>query len=203
MNKKEAYEKYARAHIGEACMEASKLATGIYMNQSHDIAEMAAILVDCLSSGRKVLVCGNGGSACDAMHFAEELTGRFRKDRKALPAIPLTDSSHMSCVGNDYGFEYVFSRGVEAYGNPDDVLVAISTSGKSQNIIAAVDQAKAQHMSVICLLGKDGGYLKGKGDAEIIVPSNVTERIQEVHMLVLHILIEAIERKMFTENYVD
>ncbi len=159
------------------------------------------VLLDCFDYGGKVLVCGNGGSACDAMHFAEELTGRFRKDRKALPAISLTDPAHMTCVGNDYGFEYVFSRAVEALGKPEDVLVAISTSGNSKNIMLAVEQAKGKGMKTICLLGKDGGRIKGMGDVELIVPSKTTERVQEVHMLVLHLLIEAVEREMFPENY--
>lgn len=165
------------------------------------IGKMRDMLVHCFNSGGKVLVCGNGGSACDAMHVAEEFTGRFRKDRKALPAISLTDASHLTCVGNDYGFDYVFSRAVEALGKSGDVLIAISTSGNSKNVQLAVEQARGKVMGVICLLGKDGGELKGKGGLEIIVPSQTTERIQEVHMTILHLLIEAVEREMFPENY--
>jgi D-sedoheptulose 7-phosphate isomerase len=163
--------------------------------------EASKILTHCFVSGGKVLVCGNGGSACDAMHFAEELTGRFRKDRKALPAISLTDPSHLTCVGNDYGFEFVFSRAVEALGKPGDVLIAISTSGNSENVVNAVNEAKNREMSVLCLLGNQGGRLAGRGDCEIVVPSPRTERIQEMHTVLLHLLIESVERRLFPENY--
>jgi D-sedoheptulose 7-phosphate isomerase len=162
---------------------------------------MAAALAGCFTAGGKALSCGNGGSACDALHFAEEFTGRFKKDRKALPVIPLLDGANLTCVANDYGFESIFSRGVEAYGRPGDVLLAISTSGNSANVIKAVEAARAAGMVVLLLLGKDGGKLKGKGDHELRVKSADTERIQEVHMIALHILIESVERRMFPENY--
>lgn len=165
------------------------------------IGKMRDTLVECFQKGGKVLVCGNGGSACDSMHVAEEFAGRFRKDRKALPAISLTDAALMTCVGNDYGFDYVFSRAVEALGKPEDVLIAISTSGKSMNVLLAMEQARGKAMKVICLLGKDGGPMRDEGDVEIVVPSQTTERIQEIHMLVLHLVIEAVEREMFPENY--
>ena len=152
-------------------------------------------------NGYKGLVCGNGGSACDAMHYAEELTGRFRKDRKALPAISLTDASHITCVGNDYGFEYIFSRGVEAFGCENDYLIAISTSGNSQNVIKAVEVAKERNMLTIGLLGKDGGLLKDMVDFCFVVKAETSDRIQEVHILILHTLIEGIERDLFKENY--
>jgi len=165
------------------------------------IGRMADILTTCFQAGNKVLSCGNGGSACDALHFAEEFTGRFKGDRKALPVIPLLDGANLTCVANDYGFESIFSRGVEAYGKPGDVLLAISTSGNSANVIKAVEAARAAGMKVLLMLGKDGGKLKGRSDEEIRVVSKDTERIQEVHMIVLHILIESVERKMFPENY--
>lgn len=188
--------------IKQGVCEAYNLVAEFCARKNYEAIEgMASIILDALEAGGKVLVCGNGGSACDAMHFAEELTGRFRKDRKALPAISLTDSAHLTCVGNDYGFDYVFSRAVEALGKPEDVLVAISTSGNSRNVIYAVEQARGIGMNVVCLLGKDGGALKGQGDAEIIVPSQTTERVQEVHMIVLHLVIETIERELFPENY--
>jgi len=152
-------------------------------------------------NGYKGLVCGNGGSACDAMHYAEELTGRFRKDRKALPAISLTDASHITCVGNDYGFEYIFSRGVEAFGCENDYLIAISTSGNSPNVIKAVEAAKDRKMLTVGLLGKDGGLLKDMVDFSFIVKAETSDRIQEVHILIIHTLIEGIERELFKENY--
>ncbi len=188
-------------HIRFAFDEARTLLEDITIADCEAIDEMADILIACFKAGGKVLVCGNGGSACDAMHFAEELTGRYQKDRKALPAIALTDAAHMSCVGNDYGFEYVFSRAVEALGKPGDVLVALSTSGNSHNILRGVYKAKDMGIEIISLLGKGGGDLARQGDTELIVPSHDTARIQEVHMLVLHILVEAIEREMFPENY--
>lgn len=165
------------------------------------ITRSADMLSECFEAGNKVLACGNGGSACDAMHFAEEFTGRFRDHRKALPVIPLMESSHLTCVGNDYGFEAIFSRGVEAYGKAGDVLLAISTSGNSKNIIAAVAKARELGLKVILLLGKTGGVLAGQGDSEWIVRHSVTERIQEVHMLGLHLIIEGVERTLFPENY--
>lgn len=163
--------------------------------------DMAEELAACFRRGNKVLSCGNGGSACDAIHFAEELTGRFKGDRKALPVIALLEGANITCIANDYGFESIFSRGVEAYGKPGDILLAISTSGNSANVVKAVETARAQGLIVHLFLGKDGGRLSGRGDAQIHVKSLDTERIQEVHMVVLHILIEALERRLFPENY--
>jgi D-sedoheptulose 7-phosphate isomerase len=151
--------------------------------------------------GGKVLIAGNGGSNCDALHFAEEFTGRFRGNRRALPAIAISDSSHITCVGNDYGFDYVFSRGVEAYGKEGDLFIGISTSGNSPNIIKAVEAAKEMGMKTVALLGKDGGKLKGMCDYEFIIPGVTSDRIQEIHMMILHIIIEGVERIMFPENY--
>jgi D-sedoheptulose 7-phosphate isomerase len=165
------------------------------------IDRMADALAEVFRKGNKALSCGNGGSACDALHFAEEFTGRFKGDRKALPVIPLLDGANITCVANDYGFEQIFSRGVEAYGRPGDLLLAISTSGNSANVIKAVEAAREAGMIVHLLLGKDGGKLKGRADEEIIIKSKDTERIQEVHMIVLHILIESVERRLFPENY--
>lgn len=165
------------------------------------LSAISAALSTCFQSGHKVLACGNGGSACDANHFAEEFTGRFRKHRRALPVIALTEAAHMTCVANDYGFEEVFARGVEAFGKPGDLLLAISTSGNSPNIVRAVEAAKALGMDTILLLGKSGGKLKGSGTHEIIVASETTERVQEIHMLALHVLIESVERTLFPENY--
>lgn len=162
---------------------------------------MVAVLINAFKNGNKVLVCGNGGSLCDAMHFAEELTGKFNKVRPALPAIAITDPGHLTCVANDWAYTSVFSRYVEALGKRGDVLIGLSTSGNSANVWHAVRTAQKQGMSTMVLLGSDGGALKGKGGLEIIVPHNRSERIQEVHMLILHSLVEAVERSMFPELY--
>lgn len=163
--------------------------------------KVAEALAEVFNNGNKVLICGNGGSNCDALHFAEEFTGRFRGDRRALPAIAISESSHITCVGNDYGFDYVFSRGVEAYGKPGDMFIGISTSGNSGNVIKAVEAAKKIGMKTCVLLGKDGGKLKGMCDYEFIIPGKTSDRVQEIHMMILHIIIEGVERIMFPENY--
>ena len=163
--------------------------------------KVAKALAEVFNNGNKVLICGNGGSNCDALHFAEEFTGRFRGDRRALPAIAISESSHITCVGNDYGFDYVFSRGVEAYGKPGDMFIGISTSGNSGNVIKAVEAAKKIGMKTCVLLGKDGGKLKGMCDYEFIIPGKTSDRVQEIHMMILHIIIEGVERIIFPENY--
>ena len=162
----------------------------------------ADMLAQALRDGGKVLACGNGGSACDAMHFCEELTGRYRADRPPLAAISLTDVGHITCVANDYGFDEVFARGVRALGRRGDVLVALSTSGNSENIVRAVAAAREAGMETIGLLGRDGGKLAGVCDLEWIVPgvpagTPTADRIQEVHMLVLHALVEGVEGRLF------
>ncbi|MBM6821146.1 D-sedoheptulose 7-phosphate isomerase [Fusobacterium mortiferum] len=169
--------------------------------ERRETEKVAKALADTFLKGNKVLICGNGGSNCDALHFAEEFTGRFRGDRRALPAIAISDSSHITCVGNDYGFDYIFSRGVEAYGKEGDMFFGISTSGNSSNVIKAVEVAKAMGMKTCVLLGKDGGKLKGMCDYEFIIPGKTSDRVQEIHMMILHIIIEGVERIMFPENY--
>jgi D-sedoheptulose 7-phosphate isomerase len=156
---------------------------------------------EAFQKGNKLLICGNGGSACDAMHFAEEFTGRYRQDRRALPVIHLGDSGHVTCVANDYGYEEVFARGVEAYGKKGDWLIGLSTSGNSKNIIRAFEKAEEQGLHTLALLGKEGGLLKGRCHYELIIPGKTADRIQEVHMTILHILIEGVERILFPENY--
>ena len=158
-------------------------------------------LVDCFQRQGKALSCGNGGSMCDAIHFAEELSGRYRQDRPPLPAMAVSDPGYISCVANDYGYENIFSRAVEAWLKKGDILVAISTSGRSKNIVRAVKTARSQNIATIALLGNDGGVLKESVDIPIIVPSPLTERIQEIHIKIIHILIEGIERKLFPEHY--
>jgi D-sedoheptulose 7-phosphate isomerase len=158
-------------------------------------------MVESYKANGRMFSCGNGGSMCDAMHFAEELTGRFRKERKPLAAMAINDPSHLTCVSNDYGYDVVFSRYIEAWGNQGDVLLAISTSGNSPNVLLAAEAAKKKGMKVIGLLGKDGGKLKNLVDVAIIVDSPVSDRIQEVHIKCIHIFIEGIERSLFPENY--
>ncbi len=161
------------------------------------ISEAGNLIVKALSKGGKVISCGNGGSMSDAMHFAEELTGRYRNDRKAIPAMAISDPSYLSCVSNDYGYDFVFSRFIEAFGNSNDVLVAISTSGNSINVLNAISEAKSKGMIIIGLTGKDGGKMAGLCDVEIRAPySNYADRAQEIHIKVIHSLIDYIERNI-------
>ena len=163
--------------------------------QIEKIEKAASLMADAISNDHKIISCGNGGSHCDAMHFAEELTGRYRDDRRSLPAIAISDVSHLSCVSNDFGFEFVFSRFVEGLGQSGDVLLGLSTSGNSANIIRAVEAAKAKGMKVVILSGKDGGKLAGQADVEIRVPHfGYADRIQEIHIKVIHIFMLLIEK---------
>lgn len=158
------------------------------------IDQAVQILATSFKQGGKVISCGNGGSHCDAMHFAEELTGRYRNNRKALPAIAISDASHISCVGNDYGFDFIFSRFVEAHGKSGDVLLGISTSGNSANVINALKTARELGMITICLTGKDGGKIKDLCDLEIRAPhSEFADRAQEIHIKIIHALIDGVE----------
>jgi len=162
------------------------------------IEKAADCLVDALQQGKKILSCGNGGSHCDAMHFAEELSGRYRENRPALAAMAISDPSHITCVSNDFGYNYIYSRFIEGLGNQGDVLVGISTSGQSANIIEAVKAAQEKGMKVVLLTGKDGGALAGMGAIEIRVDHfGFADRIQEIHIKVIHILIQLIEDKIF------
>lgn len=161
------------------------------------IEKASNLLVDSFKKGNKTISCGNGGSMCDAMHFAEELSGRFRENRKALPAVSISDPSHISCVANDYGYDFVFSRYIEAVGNKGDILLAISTSGNSKNVINAIAAAKKKGMKVIGLTGKDGGKIAGLCDVEIRAPrSKYADRAQEIHIKVIHSLIHYIEESI-------
>jgi D-sedoheptulose 7-phosphate isomerase len=165
------------------------------------IISMVDAMVSIFKNQGKVLVCGNGGSACQAMHFAEELTGRYRADRAALPAIALSDVSHVTCVGNDYGFSEIFSRSVEAYGRPADGLLILSTSGNSANLVRAQEEAKARSVTTFALLGKSGGQLNNRCDYQYIAPGSNSDDVQNIHMIMIHLLIEGIERRLFPENY--
>jgi D-sedoheptulose 7-phosphate isomerase len=170
-------------------------------DQIQKCVQFSQLLIDTYKKGGTVFSCGNGGSHCDAMHFAEEMTGRYRKDRRPLGALALGDPSHVTCVSNDYGFAYVFSRQVEGLGRSGDVLIGLSTSGNSENVIKAFEAAKAKGMKTVALLGRDGGKMKGLADLSIIVPAQTSDRIQEMHIKIIHTVIETVEREIFPENY--
>lgn len=157
----------------------------------------ADLLVEALGSGHKILTCGNGGSMCDAMHMAEELSGKYREDRPPFAALAMSDASALTCIGNDYGFDQVFSRQTQALGKPGDVLVCISTSGNSQNVLQAARKAKELGMRVLSLTGNGGGALGGLADVDVSVPwSGFADRIQEVHIRCIHSWIDAIEHEL-------
>jgi len=161
------------------------------------VAQAADVIDECLRRGNKLLVCGNGGSAADASHFATELVVRFAKDRRALPAICLTsDSGILTAAGNDYGFDEIFARQVAAFGQSGDVLICMTTSGTSKNLVRALEEAKAREMNTIALLGRDGGSTIGIADVELLVKSGSTARVQEAHQLLLHVLCEIIESRL-------
>ena len=189
--------------IESAFLQAQEILESILKDSSfaESVAKAGDMLSDAFLKGRRVYSCGNGGSLCDAIHFAEELTGRFDKDRRPLPATAIADPGHLSCVGNDYSFNQVFSRHLDAFGQEGDILLAISTSGKSPNILSAIKTAKDKKMNSIGLLGKGGGEASDLVDIPLIVPSSSTHRIQEIHIKLIHILIEAVERRIFPNLY--
>jgi D-sedoheptulose 7-phosphate isomerase len=196
-----AFESYIRQmnEVRKHFEEARELLEALLSNDSFTSSVEAAgdLMSKSLKAGGKIISCGNGGSMCDAMHFAEELSGRYRENRSSLSAISISDPSHITCVGNDYGFDFVFSRFVEGVGKSGDVLLGISTSGNSANVIEAAKAAKAKGMRVICLTGKDGGKLAPLCDVEVRVPwMKYADRIQEVHIKVIHSLIDYIERNV-------
>lgn len=161
------------------------------------IDEAAKVMVHAVNAGGKIIACGNGGSHCVAMHFAEELTGRYHETRNPVPAISISDSGHISCVGNEYGFDFIFSRFIDALGTPSDVLLAVSTSGNSKNVILAAQAAKKKGMKVVALTGKNGGKLAPLADIEIRVPHfGYADRIHEIHYKIVHILILLIEKQV-------
>ncbi|MEQ9861681.1 D-sedoheptulose 7-phosphate isomerase [Pectobacterium cacticida] len=189
------YQDLIRSELKEAAETLNNFLSDEANIQS--IQNAAVLLANAFKAGGKVISCGNGGSHCDAMHFAEELTGRYRENRPGYPAIAISDPSHLSCVSNDFGYDFVFSRYVESLGCKGDVLLGISTSGNSGNIIKAIAAAKAKGMKVITLTGKDGGKMAGTADVEIRVPHfGYADRIQEIHIKVIHILIQLIEKEM-------
>lgn len=174
--------------------ESTELQNGFLTSELSHIVQLATEMHGAMTLGNKILICGNGGSAADAQHFAAELTGRYLKERRSYPALALTtDTSALTAIGNDYGFNSVFSRQIEGLGKAGDILIAISTSGRSPNILKAVEVAKARGLRTIGLLGRDGGTLKDLVDDAFIVPSEVTARIQEIHEMILHFLCESID----------
>ncbi|MCH9609166.1 MAG: Phosphoheptose isomerase [Chlamydiales bacterium] len=167
------------------------------------IETSAKMIASCFTQGGKLIIAGNGGSLCDAAHFAEELTGFFRKKRRALPAIVLNEPGHLTCVGNDAGFDEVFSRGVEAYGKEGDLFIGLTTSGKSMNLIRAFERARELNLKTVAFLGKGGGKLKGVADVELLIEGfETSDRIQEAHMTAIHIIIEMVEAHLFDESIV-
>lgn len=195
-----------KQHINASLVEAQQSLNALLANPAAlDAIEQAGqLLIDVFQRKGRVYSCGNGGSMCDAMHFAEELTGRYRLDRAALGATAISDAGHLTCVGNDHGYEQVFSRYIEGHGRAGDCLLALSTSGTSKNIIRAAQAAQAQGMSVIILSGKRSEVLEPLSSVYICTPGGkFADRVQELHIKVLHILIELVERHFFPENYVE
>lgn len=191
-------------HVKSALTEAQSALAALIENEAtlESIAQAAHAIAESQRQGGAVYSCGNGGSLCDAMHFAEEMTGRYRQNRKPYRAAAISDVSHMACVGNDYGYEYVFSRWIEAMGTEKDVLVAITTSGTSKNIVAAAKAAKAKGMTVVALTGKAGSPITDEADIAVVTPAGRwADRVQELHIKVIHILIELIERELDAQNY--
>lgn len=170
-------------------------------DQQEAIQRLSQRVAQCFIANGRVLTCGNGGSMCDAMHFAEELSGRFRRDRPALAAQAMSDPAHLTCVANDSGFDRIFARGVEAWGRAGDVLVVFSTSGNSRNIVAAAEAARAGRLAVTGLLGRQGGAVRTLCDDAMVVPAEDSGRIQEVHIKIVHLLIEGVERVLFPALY--
>ncbi|WP_025519074.1 D-sedoheptulose 7-phosphate isomerase [Vibrio parahaemolyticus] len=189
------YQDLIRSELNEAAEVLNK-----FLSDDHNIAQIEAaakMIADSFKQDGKVLSCGNGGSHCDAMHFAEELTGRYRDNRPGYAGIAISDPSYLSCVSNDFGYDFVFSRYVEAVGRKGDVLFGLSTSGNSGNILKAIEAAKAKGMKTVALTGKDGGKMAGLADVEIRVPHfGYADRIQEVHIKIIHIIIQLIEKEM-------
>ena len=196
----------SKEHVLKALTEAREALDALMADEAtlEAVSLAAHRMAQAIRVGNKILSCGNGGSLCDAMHFAEEMTGRYRQNRPGYAAIAIADASHMSCVGNDYGYLDVFSRYVEAVGQKGDVLLAITTSGTSANVIKAVEAAKAKGMIVVGLTGKKDSALAQKADIAIATPADRwADRVQELHIKCIHIMIELVERELAPENYQD
>lgn len=193
-------------HIKSALSDAQSALNALIENEAmlETIAQAAHAIAQSQRAGGAVYSCGNGGSLCDAMHFAEEMTGRYRKDRKPYRAAAISDVSHMACVGNDYGYEHVFARWLEAMGTDKDVLIAITTSGTSKNILAVAKTAKAKGMTVVAMTGRAGSPITEWADIAVVTPAGRwADRVQELHIKVIHILIELVERELDAQNYIE
>jgi D-sedoheptulose 7-phosphate isomerase len=190
-----------KSYISNSIEEAIQAIAQLKQPHGLEFIEKAGEMVaDAFAQGNKILTAGNGGSLCDAAHLAEEFTGLFRKFRPALPAIVLSDPGHITCTGNDLGFEFIFSRGLEAFGKPNDIFIGLTTSGNSLNMVNAFTAAKKMGLKTISFLGKGGGKLKGVADLELCINGFPTsDRIQEVHMAALHMIIEIVEYRLFPE----
>ena len=191
-------------HVKAALEDASRALTALIADEAMlgKIAEAAHAIAASQRKGGAVYSCGNGGSLCDAMHFAEEMTGRYRQDRRPYRAAAISDVSHMACVGNDYGYEHVFSRWIDAMGTDKDVLLAITTSGTSKNIVAAARKAREKGVTVVALTGRQGSPITELADIAIVTPAGQwADRVQELHIKVIHILIELVERELDAQNY--
>ncbi|ETW94542.1 MAG: phosphoheptose isomerase [Candidatus Entotheonella factor] len=194
-----------KEHVLHSLYEAKSALDRLLSNASaiEAITLAGDALIDAFRNGHRVFSCGNGGSMCDAMHFAEELSGRYRHDRRGLPAVAISDPGHISCVANDYGYEHVFSRYLESHAQAGDCLVGISTSGGSENVIRSARLAREMGMVVIALTGRPASSLGQLADIEICTPGGMgyADRVQELHIKVIHILIELVERELFPGNY--
>ena len=191
-------------HVRHALLDAQEALNALLNNETTLVAvsEAAHLMATAIKRHGKVVSCGNGGSLCDAMHFAEEMTGRYRKDRQAYAAVAISDASHLACVANDFGYEQVFSRWVQANGLPGDVLLAISTSGTSKNVLKAVEVAKAKGLIVVAMTGKAKSPIAQLADVSIVTPAGQwADRVQELHIKCIHIMIELIERELDPQNY--
>ena len=189
-----------RAWISE-CIRDSRTAVDSLEEQIGKVSDAANLVVSTFERGCKILTCGNGGSAAEAMHMSEEAVGRFRSNRVSLPAMALVaDGTALTCIGNDYGFDEIFARQIEGLGNEGDLLAAFSTSGNGRNLIRAVEAARAKRMNVLLILGRDGGRLAGKGDIEITIRGTDSGRIQEAHQLLMHILLDAVDRRFVPQG---
>lgn len=196
----------SKEHILATLSEAHTALEALMKNEAALAAvdRAAGVFADCIGAGGRIYSCGNGGSLCDAMHFAEEMTGRYRSDRRPYGATAISDVSHMACVGNDYGYEDVFSRWIEGFGRKGDVLLAISTSGTSKNILKAVRAAKASGMTVVGMTGREGSPLALESDVAIVTPAGRwADRVQELHIKCIHIMIELVERRLDPQNYAN
>lgn len=191
-------------HIIKTLNESQSLLSSFINSETNiiNIEKATALFINCLENGNSIYSCGNGGSMSDSMHFAEELTGRFRNDRKGLSATSISDPSHITCVANDYGFDFIFSRYLEAKAKKGDCLLAISTSGNSKNILKAIEYAVENDITVITLTGKEKSRASKNANVDVFtVDSQYSDRIQELHIKIIHIFIEMIERKFFPNNY--